>query len=104
MSEPAIAVPDLERFKTFTRKLIGLPITPIWRGYGSALFLEFGELKPWFLKNGRRLKNDRGAMSLKIEWSWRIENESSIIAGTWSEEDKWSGFFQQLLGSHVINI
>jgi hypothetical protein len=43
-------------------------------------------------------------MGLAIEWSWRIENESSIVAGSWSDEIDWSKYFEQLLGCHVVNV
>lgn len=101
MSESVTSDKEIERFAAFTKSLVGLPVSHIWRGYGSALFLEFGRLSPWVLKNGRRLQNDRGEMGLMIEWSWRIENEHSILAGSWSEEDNWNDFFAQLIGCYV---
>lgn len=32
-------------FKAFSLPLIGLPVTHVWRGYVSAIFLEFGDLR-----------------------------------------------------------
>jgi hypothetical protein len=29
----------------YRRRLIGLNLAHVWRGYGSAIFLEFGELR-----------------------------------------------------------
>ena len=50
----------------FFNSLLGKPATHIWRGYGSALFIEFGQLTP---RSGNG-ENDRGEITLMIEWSW----------------------------------
>ena len=104
MSDLQIVRSDLEKFEEFSKSLIELPVSHIWRGYGSALFLEFGNLTPHFLKTGRRMKNDQGEMGLGIEWSWRIEDEHSILAGSWSEEEGWNHFFECLKGTHVTGV
>lgn len=36
-----------------------------------------------------------------IEWSWRIEDETSILCGSWSGEDGWEDVFRTLVGRHV---
>ena len=64
--------------------LVGLPLTHVWRGYGSALMLEFGSLR----RTARRDGSDgppQGDMSLMIEWSWRIEDQDSVLCGSFSE-------------------
>lgn len=103
MSESRFLDPQKERFEVFVESLIDLPVSHIWRGYGSALFLEFGKLTPRVLKTGRKLRNDSGEMGLSITWSWRIENENSIVAGSWSEDSEWSKYFEQFLGSRVAS-
>jgi hypothetical protein len=55
-----------------TTGLIGIPVTHIRRGYGSAIFIELGELKPGRLLRNGTLGNPRGPFGLKIEWSWRV--------------------------------
>ncbi len=80
-------------FESMRLGLIGMPVSLLWRGYGSAIFLEFGELTP----NGkRRSGSDRhpiGEFSIGIEWSWRIENSLSIVCGSWSDEGGWDQAF-----------
>lgn len=36
-----------------------------------------------------------------IEWSWRIEDENSILCGSWSDEEKWDEVFSSLIGRTV---
>jgi hypothetical protein len=64
------------------QQLIGEKITPVQRGYGSALLLELGELQQ---RPERR--QPTGRHSIMLEWSWRIENENSIVIGSWSDDE-----------------
>jgi hypothetical protein len=63
----------------FSAATFGMPVSHFWRGYGSALFLEFGLLSAQLDKDGSpRLRRDGtsrnplGEVTLMIEWSWRI--------------------------------
>jgi len=88
----------------FIQALIGKHVSHVWRGYGSAIFLEFGELVPGkVLRNGSE-GNPKGELSLMIEWSWRIENPRSILGGSWSSEGRWQGMFQKRLGAKVTDV
>ena len=40
-------------------------------------------------------------MAPRCLWSWRVSDENSILAGSWSQEDGWPGVFQSLIGSTV---
>lgn len=71
----------------FTAPFIGKVLNRVWQGNGSALFLEFGELT-----------NNKGELTVMIEWSWRVENEQEIEFGSWSEESKVSERLQNLNG------
>lgn len=39
-----------------------------------------------------------------IEGSWRIEDERSILCGSWSDEALWAETFSTLIGTHVTDI
>ncbi|KRE16845.1 hypothetical protein ASE63_14035 [Bosea sp. Root381] len=39
-----------------------------------------------------------------VEWSWRIENERSIVCGSWSDEVLWEPNFARLVGQRVDDI
>jgi hypothetical protein len=97
-----MAVPplDLTVLQTFRDALIGLPLSYVWRGYGSAIFLEFGRLTPRTRRSGKA-GNPRGELGLMIQWSWRIENAASILCGSWSEEPLWEPTFG-LLSTKVV--
>ncbi len=84
----------------FFKAVVGNTVSHLWRGHGSALFVEFGELSPTVLSDGRD-GQPRGEVSLMIEWSWRVSNQTSILAGSWSEEEEWPEVFQDLVGSTV---
>lgn len=88
-------------FQLFCAPLIGLPTTHIWRGYGSAIFLEFGKLSHRKRLNGALGRNPQGEMGLMIEWSWRIEGKRRIWCGSWSEESRWERIFARLLNIQV---
>ena len=89
--------------QTFREPLIGLPLSHLWRGYGSAIFLEFGRLTPRTRRDGRP-RNPCGEFSLMIQWSWRIESATSILCGSWSKEPLWQPTFDQLRNKVVAEL
>src|SRR5437588_10390491 len=84
-------VPELDvgamarRPQAFLADLRGRRVSHVWRGYGSALFLEFGELAKTRKLNGKP-GQPVGDLSLMVEWSWRVENKNTILGGSWSNE------------------
>jgi hypothetical protein len=83
--EPSLSNDGVSVLETFRDALIGLPLSHVWRGYGSAIFLEFGRLTPRTRRSGEA-GNPRGELGLMIQWSWRIEDTVSILCGSWSQE------------------
>jgi hypothetical protein len=90
-------------FSLFTSPLIGLPVTRIWQGYGSAIFLEFGIVQPRRRRDGSP-GTPRGEGTLMIEWTWRIEGKRRIWCGSWSDGARWPGAFARLQGQTVTSI
>lgn len=90
-------------FEAFTSSLIGLPLNHIWKGYGSAIFLEFGSLRPRMRRDGS-VGNPTGEWTLGIEWSWRIEGKRLIWCGSSSDADRWPRVFTSLLNAKVASI
>jgi hypothetical protein len=76
-----------EEFEKLTRPVLGLPVSWVWQGYGSAIFLEIGKLT---LKKNRKDGTERisytGEYGVMIEWSWRVERSRSIYFGSWSTD------------------
>ncbi|MFD1303198.1 hypothetical protein [Methylobacterium marchantiae] len=83
----------------------GLVVADVWRGYGSALFIEFGKLTP---ADGTRKDGTPGAPSgaigLMIEADWRIEDAHAIVCGSSSDEELWEPTFARLVGKHVVDV
>jgi hypothetical protein len=82
-----------KQFYGSLKPFIGLPINRSWKGYGSALILEVGNLT-----------NGKGDLSIMIEWSWRVEKGNSIWFGSWSEEETIIDNIPKLSGYKIQNI
>jgi hypothetical protein len=93
-------MPPTDEFDTFAATLKGLPISYVWRGYGSAIFLELGALIPYANRDGTP-GHPRGEVTLGVEWSWRIEDSTAIQCGSWSEEDRWEPAFDLLRHARI---
>jgi hypothetical protein len=62
-----------EEFQEPAHPLIGLPVSRVWRGVGSAIFLEIGKLFKetcWYPEKKRRMTSIVGQFGLMIEWTW----------------------------------
>lgn len=74
---------------TVFEELIGRTANGCWVGYGSALFLEFGE-------------SDKDRLSLWAEWlSWRIELGDGILGGS-SDDDATMEIALSRLDGHAL--
>lgn len=90
-------------FEALTASLTGQPISHLWRGYGSAIFFEFGDLTPRTNRDGSP-GHPEGQVSLGVEWSWRVEDDTSILSGSWSEEQLWEPTFSLLRDARVESL
>jgi len=95
---------DLERFAQFTKSLIGLEVSHVWMGYGSAIFIEFGELHVTVRQNGKIAHNPSGEMTLYACEGWRIEGKRRIWYGSWSDKEKWPRVLKKVQGSTLVSI
>lgn len=90
--------------QAFRDGLVGQPLSYLWRGYGSAIFLEFGHLSPRTRRSGKVGNHPEGELGLMIEWSWRVENSTSILCGSWSQERLWEPTFDLLRSRLVVEL
>jgi hypothetical protein len=90
-------------FKAFSLPLIGLPVSSVWQGHGSAIFLEFGILQPPHQRSDGSPGHPCGEWTLMIEWSWRIEGKRRIWCGSWSDEKRWPRTFARVQGARVAS-
>ena len=84
----------------FLNGIIGQTVSSVWRGVGSAIFLDLGVLSLQQRRDGA-FTSVAGEQTLMIQWSWRISDENSILLGSWSDEDSWEDCLQGLVGSRV---
>lgn len=102
--------PDLSQgnevlFSAFTRDMIGMRASHLWQGYGSAIFIEFGELtRPTRRRRDGSLLEPRGEFNVMLEFGWRIEGRKSIICGDGSEEEKFARGFSVLREQKLVSI
>jgi len=83
----------------------GLAIAYVWRGYGSSLFIEFGELTPaTSTRKDGTPRAPSGEIGLMILNDWRIEDQCTIACGSSSDEELWEPTFARLVGKHVITV
>lgn len=90
-------------FEALAASLIGQPISHVWRGYGSAVFIEFGDLTPTTIRDGTQ-GHPVGQASLGVEWSWRIEDNVRILSGSWSDEDRWEPALARLRDARLASL
>lgn len=75
MSRNALPVSE---FQTLVEPLVGLPVSLPWKGNGSTIFLELGELS----QPGPRRIHAKGEACIWIDWDWRVESASSVLYGS----------------------
>ena len=90
---------NLENVVSRLTELKGTEVTHAWRGHGSAIFLELGQLT-----DSARSKNASGEQTIAIEWSWRIEDQNSILLGSWDNEKEIDRFSELVMGATIESI
>jgi hypothetical protein len=86
-------------FINSTKGMIGLALKYTWRGYGSALFLEFGRL---LQQEGRN--HPQGEYSLMLDCDWRVEKPRSILFGSFSGLKRIENQIRMLIGAKVTRV
>ena len=90
---------SLRKFESLIEALVGLPINFVWKGYGSAIFLEFGKLT----KN-KKQNHPQGEFSVMLDCEWRIEKSRSIFFGSSSGLKRIENQISKLLNERVQSI
>ena len=89
-------------FYELVQPLLGMPVSRVWKGFSTALFLELGELHPWDIGKGRKSK--RGEAHISIEWNWRVESRTKVLIG--SDQSHWAinKYIRLLKGLEIVTI
>ena len=90
-------------FYELSRSLIGMPVSRVRKGFSTALLLELGDLRPWDVGKGRKLKR-RGEAHISIEWNWRVESRTKVLIG--SDQSNWAinKYIRCLKGLEIVAI
>ena len=78
---------------SFVSPFHGKKVSRVWQGHGSAIFLEIGELT-----------ENKGELTIMIEWSWRVEKDNKIFFGSWSDESEFPKMLKLLHGLTLKDI
>jgi len=90
----------IDEFAELVRPLIGLPISLPWKGYGSAIFLDLGQLTEGDSDRHRA----RGEACISIEWDWRVEDGTSILFGSSNAGPTIQRGLSTLEGASVLSL
>ena len=90
---------SIEEAKVRLSELEGAVVSHAWRGHGSALFLELGQLE-----ENPKGNNPKGEQTIMIEWSWRVEGKNSIIVGSSSENEEIDKVPELVIGKALENV
>lgn len=95
-----------EEFRTLTRPLIGLTVSRVWRGYGTAVFFELGDLaeRKHTRKDGSTRITHWGQATVDLEIGWRVERIRSVYFGSSSGNKRISNCLNKLQGLEVVNV
>jgi hypothetical protein len=95
-----------ERFRELARPLIGMPISHTWRGAGSEIFLELGELttKKRMIRGTGQVTSRWGEVMLMADRSWRVESLGAIQFGNWSDEPQVARGVASLVGHTIVDV
>ncbi len=88
-------------FQNHVQILQGMEVSLAWKGYGSAIFLELGQLSP---PRHPRGQHEQGEACLCVEWDWRVENASSILFGSADTRQVIADCIRGLQGSRINDI
>lgn len=83
----------------------GLTVSHAWRGYGSALFLEMGELTDSILlrRDGSQ-RNPTGQVSVCLYDGWLILADQKPVYTTEVDESLWADLLAFCVGRFVMKI
>lgn len=74
---------SFEQAKKDIQKIVGLSVSRTWKGYGSAIFLELGELnkkyQKWINKDDGKNYSLQGDWTLSSDGGWLIRKNNIVI-------------------------
>lgn len=90
---------SIEDFPMLAQPLIGMRVSLPWKGYGTAIFLELGELTP--SGTGRHAE---GEAYISAEWDWRVERDRRVVFGSSNRKPRIERGLTLLQGATVEGV
>lgn len=78
-----------------------MPVSHVWFGHGSALFLELGQLSESRRKDGST-GNSKGEITVMADFGLGVERQRSILGGCGDSKRRWASITKKLLGASII--
>lgn len=92
----------IEDFETLVQPLVGLAVALPWKGWGSCIFLELGELA--LDSKGKDYERNKGQACIWIDWDWRVESGASVLYGSSNRGHKIERGIKTLLGTEIQSV
>lgn len=86
--------------RPFVQALVGTPLAHAWQGYGSTVFLEFGDLAPGNWRKGKR-GNPIGDLTLMMD-DWWVEGPRPSSADPSGFYVNWQVICEEFMGTRVV--
>jgi hypothetical protein len=80
-----------------------MPISHVWFGHGSALFLELGALSEGRKRKDGSAGNPVGDVTVLVDFGWRIERQRSILCGSGESKQRCSNAANKLMGTTIMS-
>lgn len=94
-----------EAFQHLSKVLQGSRVSHVWRGYGSALFVECGPLSDsQVIRKDGTAGNPRGRWTIDLACDWRVESESFVMLGSHDEDRIWSAEIGSLVDDEIAGV
>ncbi len=85
-------------FDALVQPLVGLTVALPWKGYGSAIFLELGQLSPL---QSRQQTSNEGEACISVTWDWRVESGSSVLYGSSNSRPRIGHGIRSLMNAKI---
>lgn len=90
-----------ESFEQLVAPLCGLRVSLPWKSYGSAIFLELGQLSAVASRRGH---HERGEACVALQWDWRFEVGHSVVCGSSNSRPEIEEGLESLTGAVVSSV
>jgi hypothetical protein len=71
----------IEDFQKLVQPIIGMVVSLPWKGFGTAVFFELGQLAEIETELGWR-QHKNGEASIGVQWDWRVERGYEVLFGS----------------------